>query len=313
MRRFKNILLVADKASDDDSLNTAIERAAALARHNQAQLKVVNFLEELPSHSSDLYKIVPRPELREMLIEHRMAALQELVAPLTAAGMQIGTKVLVGTPFIEIIREVIRDRHDLLIKPATGAGGLKTALFASTDMHLIRECPCAVWIAKPTKTKKYARILAAVDPVPGDEEKSNLNNRILELSTSLAETEHSELHVVHAWVLYEEVLLKLLIGDVKTLARDTRASHKKWLDELLQKYNLAKDKNHVHLLEGKAKDVIPMVAAKEGVELIVMGTLSGTELPRRLIGRTAENVLSHVDCSVLTVKPEGFVSPVALD
>ena len=313
MRRFRNILLIADRATSDESPGAAFNRAAALAKHNQANLKVVDVLDELPSHSSDLYKIVPRPELREMLLEHRLAALDELVAPLREAGMQIDTKVLVGTPFIEIIREVIQDQHDLLIKPATGAGGVKTALFASVDMHLMRECPCAVWIEKPTKTKKYARILAAVDPTPGDAEKNKLNTKILELSTSLAESEHSELHIVHAWVLYEEALLNLLVGHVETLAHDTRASHQEWLDELLQDYALAKDRSHVHLLEGKAKDVIPMVAEQERVELIVMGTLSATELPRRLIGPTAENVLNHVDCSVLTVKPEGFVSPVTLE
>jgi len=31
------------------------------------------------------------------------------------------------------------------------------------------------------------------------------------------------------------------------------------------------------------------------------------------IGNTAESVLQQVNCSVLTVKPEGFVSPVKLD
>ena len=32
--------------------------------------------------------------------------------------------------------------------------------------------------------------------------------------------------------------------------------------------------------------------------------------PELIIGNTAEEVLNQVDCSVLTVKPEGFVSPV---
>lgn len=313
MRRLRNILFVANRATGDRNLGAALNRAAALAKHNQANLKVVDVLDELPHDASDLYKIVRRPELREMLIEHRLSALDELVAPLSETGLQVGTKILVGTAHIEIIREIMRDGHDLLIKPAAGAGSLKKVLFASTDMHLIRECPCAVWIAKPTKAKKYARILAAVDPTPGDEEKSRLNAKILELSTSLAASEHSDLHIVHAWVLYEEALLKLLIGNVETLARDTRASHKEWLDALLQNHTVAKDRSHVHLLEGKAKDVILMVAEQEGVELIVMGTLSGTGLPRRLIGRTAENVLGRVDCSVLTIKPDSFASPVTLE
>ena len=72
-------------------------------------------------------------------------------------------------------------------------------------------------------------------------------------------------------------------------------------------------KPRVHLLEGKAKDRIPVLARKKRVELIVMGTVARTGLPEFLIGNTAENVLSQVDCSVLTVKPEGFVTPIRLE
>jgi len=40
-----------------------------------------------------------------------------------------------------------------------------------------------------------------------------------------------------------------------------------------------------------------------------MGTVCRTGIAGFLIGNTAENVLNDVDCSVLTVKPEGFASP----
>ena len=45
-------------------------------------------------------------------------------------------------------------------------------------------------------------------------------------------------------------------------------------------------------------------------ELVVMGTICRTGLPGFFIGNTAETVLQSVDCAVLTVKPEGFVTPV---
>ncbi len=176
----------------------------------------------------------------------------------------------------------------------------------------MRACPCPVWLIKPTHRKKYARILAAVDPDPSDEEKNRLNTYIMDLATSLAELERSELHVVHSWVVYSERVLKVLIGDVNKLARDTRKTHKQWLRALLDKSALENLTPRVHLLEGKAKDLIPVLAKKKRVELIVMGTVARTGLPDFLIGNTAENVLSQVDCSVLTVKPEGFVTPIRL-
>ena len=117
---------------------------------------------------------------------------------------------------------------------------------------------------------------------------------------------------MHTWVLYSEAVLKLLIGNVTKLERDTRKTHRRWLKALLDKYDLEKLKPHVHLLEGKAKDLVPELARKKDVELIILGTVARSGLPELLIGNTAENVLSQVDCSVLTVKPEGFVTPVGL-
>ena len=44
-----------------------------------------------------------------------------------------------------------------------------------------------------------------------------------------------------------------------------------------------------------------------------MGTLCRTGIAGFFIGNTAETVLADVHCSVLTVKPQGFVTPVALE
>ena len=59
--------------------------------------------------------------------------------------------------------------------------------------------------------------------------------------------------------------------------------------------------------------VIPEVASKEQIDLIVMGTVARVGLEGYFIGNTAETVLDRVACSVLTIKPEGFSSPVKLD
>ena len=42
-----------------------------------------------------------------------------------------------------------------------------------------------------------------------------------------------------------------------------------------------------------------------------MGTIARTGLPGVLIGNTAEKVLDDVHCSVVAVKPPGFVSPLS--
>ena len=44
----------------------------------------------------------------------------------------------------------------------------------------------------------------------------------------------------------------------------------------------------------------------------VMGTIARTGLTGALLGNTAEKVVDRIECSVLAVKPDGFVSPVSL-
>jgi nucleotide-binding universal stress UspA family protein len=69
--------------------------------------------------------------------------------------------------------------------------------------------------------------------------------------------------------------------------------------------------HRLHLVKGEPSDAIVYLVRKLRIDLLVMGTVCRTGIPGFIIGNTAERVLDTVDCSVLTVKPEGFVSPVA--
>jgi nucleotide-binding universal stress UspA family protein len=50
-----------------------------------------------------------------------------------------------------------------------------------------------------------------------------------------------------------------------------------------------------------------------GIDLLVMGSVCRTGIAGFLIGNTAEEVINQVDCSVLTLKPKGFITPVTLE
>ena len=75
----------------------------------------------------------------------------------------VSVRVLEGKPFVAFTQEVIRGGHDLLIKPADAASG--TMFFGSTDMHLLRKCPSAVWITNREEPPS-PKILVLVDPDP---------------------------------------------------------------------------------------------------------------------------------------------------
>jgi nucleotide-binding universal stress UspA family protein len=231
-------------------------------------------------------------------------------------GLEAHSKVLLGGGFVQIIQEVLRNDHDLVVKAAENWTGMNTTWFGSNDLHLMRKCPCPVWIVKPTRGHRYERILAAVDTDPVSLEQDTLNHLIMDLATSIAQEEDSELHVVHAWDLQGDDWMaaraSLSEQQIKSITQEVHERHQAAFDTLLADYEKLDVRMRTHLIEGRAGMVIPEQARRQDVGLIVMGTVARTGLSGFIIGNTAENVLNQVNCSVLTVKPQGFETPVRL-
>lgn len=312
MQRFKNILVFTD---GDSRSRVVLERASALATRNKAHLTVLSVLESLPRELQRLGAAVDLTELCEVAVKERRQKLDRLAAR-SSKENGFTAKVLGGSPFIEVIKEVLREGHDLVMMAAEGEGGVIDALFGSTSTHLMRKCPCPVWVMKAGRLRRYARILAAVDSAPSDQDHTSLNLKIMELATSLSRMETSQLHVVHAWTPVARWLKfagsRLTASELAKIDRSNEKEHSNWLDELLAKFPLDDLKLQRHLLEGDASDLVPRLALEKGIDVIVMGTVCRAGVPGLFIGNTAERVLRQVSCSVLTVKPEGFVSPVTL-
>ena len=68
----------------------------------------------------------------------------------------------------------------------------------------------------------------------------------------------------------------------------------------------------VHIVKGKAHKVIQDLVQEQKADLVVMGTVARTGIPGVITGNTAESILNNIGCSVLAVKPPGFVTPVTL-
>lgn len=306
---FKRILLMADQRTRWQS---ALERAAALARRHQAELVVVDVLENLPGHVEKLLRGQSLAAVQAAAIARRREQLERATAPLQQAGICRAVRVLTGKPFLEVIREVLREKHDLVMKAAEGKGGARTRLFGSTDMHLLRVCPVPVWIIKPGQPPNYARIVAAVDPDPTDDRRDSLNAQILCLAGELTRAEQSELHVVHAWTMQRWGGLGISRAEQHALAQQEQSWHEERIAALLKRWIPDDLQPQAHLLLGDARERVPALVRELRADLLVMGTVGRTEIPGFFIGNTAEDILNEVRSDVLTVKPRGFATPVRL-
>ena len=310
MDRFKSILV----ASAPGHLEPLTLRAAVeLADVNGARLTVSDVVMPLPG-----WRRTVNVEGRVIDIEAAMVTEREerLARMLHNTGdtADVEVTVTVGEPFIEVIRKVVRDGHDLVMvgEPAVENHGVPQ--ISSGVMHLLRKCPSPVWVMRPSANRK-CRILALVDPDPGEPIRNGLNDLVMELATSLAMREQGELHIGHAWSMAGEATLRSssyvgLPGSmVDVMVHETEIARRRELEALASQHTTESDCS-IHLVSGEPGDALPRLADQLDIGLIVMGTVGRTGLRGLIMGNTAETILRSVRCSVLAVKPEGFVTPV---
>jgi len=325
MKRFKNILCIVDTKAED---NIVLDHAVKLATNNQARLTVVEIIDDTQANEKSLEGIFSLESLQKKLVTDHENTLQELISP-WVNKMVINHRVLTGILFLEIIREVLRDDYDLVFK-MSDSGGLLNRVFGSDDMHLLRKCPCPVWLVKPKSPKTYKRILAAVDVndfYPLDELNTRhlLNHLVLEIASSLALSESAEIHAVYSWEAIGENVMNLVFHDTpeEKVAAYVEEVRQQYWDSMVKLIHDLADylgpdaMNYIniqrHLVKGYPRKEIPVFAQKIKADLVVMGTVARTGIPGLFMGNTAESILSQLDCSVLAIKPPGFVTPVTLN
>jgi nucleotide-binding universal stress UspA family protein len=319
MQGLEHILYFAD---GEFGPTRAFRRAVALAREQGAKLSLMDVTVESGISAELVQRFGLADDVQQC--EQRLWALTHL-AEEWVRGQPPRLRVNIGTPFIEVIKAVQRDGHDLVIKPARerpGSGGL----FASTDMHLLRKCPCPVWIDREPERAEPAqpsdagadprcdRVLAAVDAAQPDTRA--LNRSILDTAALVAGLDGAALDVVHAWQAPFDCSLpgagpddqSTQLGDVLGLLEREHAAA---LAELVADYRPRLGSGDTHLIQGEPASQVLERAKALASDLIVLATLSRPREPGLFIGTTAEDLLQGARTSVLALKPAGFVSPVA--
>jgi nucleotide-binding universal stress UspA family protein len=300
---FTNILFspLGDKRNP-----AAVRRIGDLSGGTEAKLTLFGVVPE----PSRLQRVMHRSATIDALLHEEREAMSARLRRCTpkADHLEIETMVAVGDPALNIIERVLQAEHDLVVVTTDDDDEDQ-----ATIKRLLRKCPCPVWVIRPTRAR-IQRLLVAINPEPAEAE---LNRRMLELATALFALGGGELHLVHAWELYGEATMRssaflhTSAHEIEGLLNNEQAHHRRALDDLLVASGLADQPWEIHLHKGPAADVVRTVAARHRINLLVMGTVARTGVAGLIMGNTAESVLDRVRCSVIALKPAGFVSPAA--
>lgn len=308
MERFKHLAVYYAGRPGD---RAALLRAGAIAERNRARVSIVAGVEPI----AGVAQLLLGKERAEQFVAARQ---QELQHALNADLGRLGLKpaplhCLSGTPAVETIRFILQHGCDLLVKfrrePEQGRA------ISPTDKQLLRKCPVPVLLLTASRKKRFARILAAVDPDPSQPARLELHRTVLKLAVSLAEREQAALDVVHAWDAFSAATLqgprfRLSAAELQRIIEQEQQVYRGWIDELLAAHAGGDVSIRTHLLQGDPPATIIDLARRRRSDLLVMGTVARGGLPGLLIGNTAETVLDSIGCATLTVKPPDFVCPI---
>jgi nucleotide-binding universal stress UspA family protein len=312
MRDFRSVLLVFDK---EDDATAALEWVVPLTRGSQTRLTVVEVVDQVPCGVRTSTRMTD-PQVhrgsQQPGVECGEKHLAQSMEILRAQGLDPDSRVLVGIPFVEITRQVLRDGHDLVIVPAEGNCGLRKQLLDSPALHLMRTCPCPIWMFRSARGRPHGGILAALE---GEEEDNEgLNHKILDFAYCLAQWKNREIHVLHARPTGEERFPRQPAGagqsTCQELSLESSARDRNRLDSRHARYGFVNRTMHFYYLGGAPVSLICRLAHDRQIDLIVMGTAHRPGATECVLGNTAETVVHQVGCSVLSVKPDSFVSPV---
>ncbi|MFK0570434.1 universal stress protein [Endozoicomonas sp.] len=316
MHAFRSILLVVTRQHTSDM---ELQQAFRLALDNRATLLIALFDQSLETlHHLQFIPLEKRLEdhLRQQLAEE----LEQLKALAWEQGIEVETLIVPGRPRLAI-HKVIKEYHiDLVVKLADASGALARKQLTGNDLALLRKCPVPIlMMADREQLPDFnGKVMVAMDAGNPDSGAHDLNRTLLQYGVYLASQENAALHLVSVWnvPLGRRSLKTLSDEELYELQEITQRRYHNKLQEIMQEVGVKESDDKppvtVHLLQGNPAAGIQQLANELNVDVIVMGTL-GRHKEGILVGNTAENIMNSIYCSILAVKPEGFISPLATE
>jgi len=316
MSCFKNILVGIDLSHcarlSLDALtpvaHDVFQRSVWLAQRTSGRLtffSALNLTEEVLLMLEEKHRIVVFRKIEDEASQ----VLAELVEKADKAGVAATAVFVRGKGWLEIIEQVLRDNHDLVLVGTRDSSAARHRPLGNTAKKVLRRCPCPVWVCRPAPYERPLNVLVATDLHTATE-------TALRLGVCLGHAASAIVHVLHAidYPVYHLWLTALPDEVGRDYHRRVLAHAEQVLHDQLERteQRSLSEPVRVHLADrvGKADEVIVKCIREYNIDVLVMGTIGRTNVPGVMIGNTAERLLPEVTCSVLAVKPPDFRCPI---
>jgi nucleotide-binding universal stress UspA family protein len=206
----------------------------------------------------------------------------------------------------KIIGAVARSvKAELIVMGRGGRRALRDTFLGSTAERVIRRCQLPVLVVRLPARSRYQRPALAL-------ELDRAATPIIELMLRVIPAPRPSVAVVHAFqapyqgLAYPSLSEEHFAERKQHLQRRASQQLAKLLDTAdMQSRGVANDAPtwRRHVMYGSPRAVIEKAVAKEGTDLLVLGTHGYTGAAHVFLGTVSGDVLRHVACDVLIVPP----------
>lgn len=313
MHQYHYILYVSHGTGNEAA---GLKQALYLAQKNKASM---NFLIVCPKFPSDLSDY--QQKFQQNLIDQAQNscnnALNEIKKELKLENISVELTIEIlydKMPALKIIQYVLKHGHDVVIKEAQPLD--MSSGFKAIDLDLTRKCPTPLWLCRPIKAnRKVVNIAVAVDPEGEQPIAEELSKELLKHSKMTADTLNGKLQIISCWddsleaELKGNAFLKIPAESIQAVMDKSRKKHYEHLQKIITDSGISGE-FEIHHLPGQPDNCIPTFVEKNAIDVLVMGTVARAGLSGFIFGNTAENIMQKISCSLVALKPKGFVSSV---
>lgn len=290
-----NTILVATDFSE--TAEAGLDWAIDLAKAHGASIDLVHAL-VMPNEAADY--IPSSHHLGEELQQAALNRLDESAGRARDRGIEVKPELLLGLPSRNIVKAAAASpAADLIVIGTRGLTGIRHLLLGSTAERVVKNAKCPVLSIHPNDVEKHRPLETILIPTDFSEDAElaiAAATRLLPAGGTKA-----RLILLHAYHLPFEYTA---YGAVPTSFDYLADAEGEALEQLKTKAaDLAEEGLTVEVVakEGYPPDVIVGEAKAAQADLIAMGTQGRSAIANLLLGSTAERVVQHAECPVLTV------------
>lgn len=299
MPQLRSIFLVAN---DEHPHSPAFERSRALALATGARVHIGAFCYSGAIAALGAVSGEAMDNARAGLVAKAHKSAEQQALFLRDMGVEASSSAVWAHPALqEILLQVDEQKSDILIKDVHREPLLRRIVASSLDQQLIRACKLPVMLVVDDDRPLPRRILVAADVMEGS---SELNSALMRHARGLALQSDAELHMAYVSEPFgsmgSEVVLSAAANVV--LEAEVRKSRIEAFQRFADAAQLPQERRHY--LDGFAATTLCSFAAENAVDVIVAANANRSRMERWLLGSTAEQIVQHSPCSLLTVPIE---------